>query len=206
MSETHHFALIIIDMQNDFVLPSSPFHVAGAQKTIPSVRKLLDAARSREWLVIHVVREHRRDASDVERPRVKDFLERGGYSISGTQGARIVEELTPQEGEVCIVKQRFSAFMQTELDLILRRLSIRHLVICGTQYPNCIRATAFDALSLDYDVTIVTSATSAQSQSIAEANILDLRNIGIRCVELSEFLEDSGFLQTHKPDRKETVS
>lgn len=115
MPEIRHFALIIIDMQNDFVLPSSPFHVAGAQATIPSVRKLLDIARSREWSVIHVVREYRRDASDVERPRAKDFLERGGYSISGTPGAEIVEELTPLEGEVRIVKQRFSAFMQTDL-------------------------------------------------------------------------------------------
>ncbi|MHB8368983.1 MAG: cysteine hydrolase family protein [Leptospirales bacterium] len=189
MPEIHHLALIIVDMQNDFVLPGSPVHVAGAQATIPSVRKLLDTARSRGWLVIHVVREYRRDASDVERPRAKDFLERGGYSISGTQGAGIVEELAPREGEVRIVKQRFSAFMQTELDLILRRLGVRHVVICGTQYPNCIRATAFDALSLDYEVTIVTSATSAQSQSIAEANIRDLQNVGIRCVSLEDFLD-----------------
>ena len=171
MPEIPHLALIIIDMQNDFVLPSSPVHVSGAQATVPSVRKLLDTARSREWSVIHAVREYRRDASDIERPRVKDFLERGGYSISGTPGAEIVEELTPLEGEVRIVKQRFSAFMQTELDLILRRLDISHVVICGTQYPNCIRATAFDALSLDYDVIIVTSATSAQSQSIAKARV-----------------------------------
>ena len=189
MPEIPHLALIIIDMQNDFVLPSSPVHVSGAQATVPSVRKLLDTARSREWSVIHAVREHRRDASDVERPRAKDFLERGGYSISGTPGARIVEELTPLEGEVRIVKQRFSAFMQTELDLILRRLGISHVVICGTQYPNCIRATAFDALSLDYDVIIVTSATSAQSQTIAEANILDLQNVGIMCVTLEDFLD-----------------
>ena len=189
MPEIHHLALIIVDMQNDFVLPGSPVHVAGAQATIPSVRKLLDTARSRGWPVIHVVREYRRDASDVERPRAKDFLERGGYSISGTQGAGIVEELAPREGEVRIVKKRFSAFMQTELDLILRRLGVRHVVICGTQYPNCIRATAFDALSLDYDVTIVTSATSAQSQSIAEANILDLQNVGIKCVTLEDFLD-----------------
>ena len=145
MSETHHFALIIIDMQNDFVLPSSPVHVSGAQATVPSARKLLDTARSREWSVIHAVREYRRDGSDVERPRAKDFLEGGGYSISGTPGAKIVEELTPREGEVRIAKKRFSAFMQTELDLILRRLGIRHVVICGTQYPNYIRATAFDA-------------------------------------------------------------
>lgn len=49
MPEIPHLALIIIDMQNDFVLPSSPVHVSGAQATVPSVRKLLDTARSREW-------------------------------------------------------------------------------------------------------------------------------------------------------------
>ena len=148
MPEIPHLALIIIDMQNDFVLPSSPVHVSGAQATVPSVRKLLDTARSREWSVIHAVREYRRDASDIERPRVKDFLERGGYSISGTPGAKIVEELRPLEGEVRIVKQRFSAFMQTELDLILRRLGIKHVVICETQYPNCAFAYSHPKLPL----------------------------------------------------------
>jgi len=72
--------------------------------------------------------------------------------------------------------------------LMLRRLAVTHLVMCGTQYPNCIRATIFDAVSLDYRVTLVTDATSAQTAEIAAANILDIANIGVTCVTTDELV------------------
>lgn len=182
--------LLIVDMQNDFVLEGSAFRIAGALATLPSVRALLDTARQRQWLVTHVVREHRADGSDVEKPRREAFLKSGGYAVAGTRGADIVEELEPKPNELRIVKTRFSGFMHTDLDLRLRRHGIRRVVLCGTQYPNCIRATAFDALSLDYDVTVVTCATSAETPEAAEANIHDLRNVGITCVSLDALLRD----------------
>ena len=193
MTKSHSISLIIVDMQNDLVLPNSPFRVIGAYETLPAVKKLLEAARSQNWPVFHVVREYRLDGVDIEWPRHDAFLRAGGYRVSGSRGAEIVAELVPRANEYRIVKPRFSAFMQTELDFILRRLGVQNVVICGTQYPNCIRATGFDALSFDYDVTIVTTATSAKSPDIAEANIRDLRNVGIRCVSLEELLADPAY-------------
>ena len=106
-------------------------------------------------------------------------------------------ELAPVEGEYRVVKNRFSAFMNTELDFMLRRIGVTQLVICGTQYPNCIRTTIFDAIAHGYPVINVTDATSAQTPQIAEANITDLKNIGVECVTLREFLQS--FCKPEKP-------
>lgn len=85
-----------------------------------------------------------------------------------------------------IKKTRNSAFSATNLDSVLRRLEVGHIVISGTQYPNCIRGTAADAVSLDYDVTVVTDCCSARTREVAEANIFDMRNMGISCITSGE--------------------
>ena len=179
-------ALVIIDMQNDFVLPDAPLCVAGAQATIPAIKSLLDIARDKGWPVVHVVREHRRDGSDVEKGRAALFTSGPGVCVPGTYGARIVEELTPLPEEIILRKRRFSAFFQTELDMILRRLGVTTLLITGTQYPNCVRGAAVDAMSLDYRAIVVTDACSAQTDDVAAANIRDIRNMGIECLPLAE--------------------
>ncbi|HNQ35126.1 MAG TPA: isochorismatase family cysteine hydrolase [bacterium] len=183
------YALVIIDMQNDFVLPGAPAGVAGAYATIPQIRKLLDFFRTRGWPVFHAVREYRADGSDIEITRLDEFLKGRRYVVPGTPGCEIVAELAPVEGEYRIVKNRFSAFMKTELDFMLRRLGVTRLAVCGTQYPNCIRATIFDAICYGYQVTSVTDATSAQTPEVAAANIRDLENVGVACLRLEEFLD-----------------
>ena len=179
-------ALIVVDMQNDFVLPGAPACVAGAMRTVPRVREVLDAFRAARRAVFHVIREYRADGSDIERTRLHGFLEKARYVVPGTPGCEIVKVLAPRPGEYRVVKNRFSGFMNTELDLILRRLKVATLAICGTQYPNCIRATVFDAVSLGYETLVITDATSAQTPQIAEANILDMQNIGVRCLPFAE--------------------
>jgi len=179
-------ALVIIDMQNDFVLPGAPACVAGAMPSVPLVRRLLDQARAAGWPVFHVYREHRADGSDAEAFRRELFLAGRGICVGGTAGADLVAELAPLPGEHQIIKRRFSAFLGTQFDLVLRRLGVSTLVLAGTQYPNCIRATAVDALSRDYRVLVVTDACSAQTEAVARANIFDLSNMGVACVPLGE--------------------
>jgi nicotinamidase-related amidase len=186
--ETGRWALIIIDMQNDFVLPGSPAKVAGAQATVPRILEVLQAFRNFRWPVFHIVREYREDGCDIEITRLKRFLEKEKYCIPGTKGWEIVHELKPLPGEYRIVKNRFSAFMNTELDLVLRRLAITTIVVCGTQYPNCIRTTVYDGVSLGYHVILTTDASSAQTPEIAEANIRDIRNIGVECLAVRDLL------------------
>ncbi len=176
-------ALLIIDMQKDFVLPEGPLCVDGALPSVPAIKELLDYARKSEWTVVHIIREHDAGGVNADKPR-KHLFENGGrgYCVSGTEGCHIIEELKPIDGELIIKKTRNSAFFGTNLDSILRRLMIEKIVISGTQYPNCIRGTAADAMSLDYDVTVVTDCCSAKTEMVAEANILDMKNMGIECI------------------------
>ena len=188
MTGTAVRALLIIDMQNDFVLPGGPVTVAGALATVPTIRRLLDAFRAGRLPVLHITRAYRADGSDVELFRRESFLRGPQYLLPGSPGAQIVPELAPLPGEPVLVKPRFSAFMGTALDLVLRRLGVQELVVAGTQYPNCIRATVLDAVCLDYAVTLVTDACSAQTDAVAQANIADMAAIGVRCVSAAEFL------------------
>lgn len=180
-------ALLVIDMQNDFLLPGRPLYVDGAMPTVPQIKKLLDYARSNAWTVIHVIREHDINGNNVDKPR-RYLFENGreGYCVAGTEGAQIIEELQPQDDEIIIKKTRNSAFFGTNLDSVLRRLEIKNVIISGTQYPNCIRGTAADAMSYDYDVTVVTDCCSAKTLEIASANITDMKNTGIECISLEE--------------------
>ena len=77
-----------------------------------------------------------------------------------------------------IVKPRYSAFFATELDLILRRLGIRHLLLSGTTTPNCIRATCYDAICLDYAVAVLSDCTSSVSEEVQQSNLRDMAAVG----------------------------
>lgn len=180
-------ALLIIDMQNDFVMPDSPGHIPGAEGIVQVVAELRNIVRRRNGLVVHLTRNYRPDGSDMEAFRLPHFLQGRKIAVAGTRGAEVVEDLTPEEDEPVIVKRRFSGFMGTELDFLLRRKGITRLVICGLQYPNCIRATVYDAVSLDYAVTLITDATTGETRAICDANILDMKNIGVECLTLEEF-------------------
>ena len=191
--ETHGpergIALLIIDMQRDFVLPGAPLCVAGALPSVPVVRRLLDRARDRGWPVFHVVREHAPDGGDAEPCRRHLFRAGGGVCVAGTTGAAVVDELTPLPGERKLVKARFSCFYRTSLEDELRALGVSTVLVAGTQYPNCVRGTAVDALYRDFRVIVVSDACSAQTPEVAEANIRDMRGMGIVCEPLDRLPE-----------------
>ncbi len=191
--ETHGpergIALLIIDMQRDFVLPGAPLCVAGALPSVPVVRRLLDRARDRGWPVFHVVREHAPDGGDAEPCRRHLFRAGGGVCVAGTTGAAVVDELTPLPGERKLVKTRFSGFYRTSLEDELRALGVSTVLVAGTQYPNCVRGTAVDALYRDFRVIVVSDACSAQTPEVAEANIRDMRGMGIVCEPLDRLPE-----------------
>lgn len=184
-------AIIVIDMQNDFVEPEGVLCVAGAKPTIPAIRELLDYGRANGWKVVYIVREHRPSGLDVDEPRVPLFTDgKPGYCVPGTWGAEIVDGIKPAEGDLVVAKFRNSAFFNTQLDLILRRLGVSTVILAGTQYPNCVRGTANDAMSYNYETVVCTDACSAKTPEVAEANIFDMRNMGIKCISLEEVKEN----------------
>jgi nicotinamidase-related amidase len=183
-------ALLLIDMQNDFVRDGKPLRVAGADAIIPKVRSLLALFRRRRLPVIHVLRVHRPDGSDVEIMR-QEIFRRTPFAVEGTEGADVIDELAPVRGECTIRKIRMSAFLGTDLDLLLRSIGVDTVVVAGIQTPNCIRTTVFDALAFNYAAVLVTDAVAAQSEEIHRCNVRDMERIGVTILteaELERFL------------------
>jgi nicotinamidase-related amidase len=178
-------ALLIIDMQNDFVLDDAPLKVAGAHDVIPRILEVLSAFRDRRLPVFHILRIHRQDGSDVEIIR-QELFRKVPFAVEGTKGAEVIDELTPWPGEHIITKTRMSAFIGTELDLILRTLGITSLIVTGIQTPNCVRTTMFDAIANNYPVVLVDDAVGAASADVHRANARDMQNIGVRIVTAAE--------------------
>jgi len=178
-------SLLIIDMQNDFVLEGKPLKVAGARAVIPKIQSVLAEFRKRSLPVFHVLRVHRADGSDVEITR-KELFARSPFAVEGTEGAAIIDELSPVKGEYALTKTRMSAFIGTELDLMLRTLGISKLFVCGIQTPNCIRTTVFDGIAYNYPVVLIDDATGASSDDVHRANVRDMENIGVRIVKTAE--------------------
>jgi nicotinamidase-related amidase len=178
-------ALLIIDMQNDFVLEGAPLQVQNAEKIIGPVKRALEAFRKHDLPVFHVVRVHRKDGSDVEIFR-REIFNKTPFAVEGTPGAKVIADLEPQNREYVIEKIRMSAFMQTELDLMLRSLAVDTIFVCGIQTPNCIRTTVFDAFALNYRTYLIEDAVAAQSDEIHRANCRDMAAIGVGMVRVAD--------------------
>ena len=178
-------ALLLIDMQNDFVRDGKPLRVAGAEAILPRARSLLDLFRERRLPVVHVLRVHRPDGSDVEIMR-QEIFRRTPFAVEGTEGAEVISELAPKRDEFTIRKTRMSAFLSTDLDLLLRSIGVDTVVVAGIQTPNCIRTTVFDAMALNYAAVLVTDAVAAQSDEIHRCNVRDMERIGVKVLTTAE--------------------
>lgn len=174
-------ALIMIDMQNGFIHPKSAQCIRMAADTVPACAEALAYARKNQIPVFLVKRKYRADGSDVELSRY-DSWKAGGRALSPGAPEEIGEEfppeLAPVRGEYVIIKPRWSAFFQTELDLILRRLDVRTVLLAGTTTPNCVRTTCYDALALDYNVVVLEDCCSSQTPEIQRANMEDMQRAG----------------------------
>ena len=179
-------ALLIIDMQNDFAGQNAPLRVAGADGIISPVRSILNDFRSKDLPVIHILRVHRPGGSDVEHFR-REIFSKTPFAVAGTKGAEVINSLTPLSGEHILAKTRMSGFIGTDLDLLLRSLGVKTVVVVGIQTPNCIRTTVFDAMAYGYDTILISDATAAATPEIHEANLRDMAAIGVSIITTEEF-------------------
>ncbi|KAL5208432.1 hypothetical protein ABZP36_032867 [Zizania latifolia] len=183
-------AMLVIDMQKDFVDPAmgSPLLVAGGEAVVPTVAEAVAVARERGIFVVWVVREHDPSGRDVEVFRRHFYSGGKGPTAKGLKGAELADGLVIKKGEYKLVKTRFSAFFATHLDSVLKTSGIKNLVIVGVQTPNCIRQTVFDAVAFDYEkVTVIIDATAAVRPEIHLSNIRDMKNIGVETPTLEEW-------------------
>jgi nicotinamidase-related amidase len=146
-------ALVIIDMQNDFVRDEGSLQVASAQGTVEAIGRLLALARERGMRVAF--------SQDTHDPGDPEFDIWPEHALRGTWGWEMIDELAPREGELVVQKVRYDAFYGTELDHMLRLWGVQTIVLCGTVANICVHYTAASAALRWYDVVIPKDAVSA---------------------------------------------
>ncbi len=154
-------ALVVVDMQNDFVQEGAPLEVPQARATVERLNKLIEICRARAVTVIfvrHVLRADRADAGrlvDMHPP-----IRKGEAIVAGTEGVELYPKLDVRPDDIVVAKSRYSAFYGTELDPILRTKGIDTLIIGGTVTQVCCDSTARDAFSRDYKLVFLSDGTS----------------------------------------------
>ncbi|GGK99027.1 cysteine hydrolase family protein [Nocardia jinanensis] len=172
-------ALLVIDMQNDFVDPGGAYARAGddvapARSVIEPIAGTIAAARAAGVPVLFAANttlpDGRSDSpawtyfKNFARPDLD-----GPYTVPGTWGWEIIAELAPAEDEDIVRKHRSNAFVGTDLDMLLRSRGVETLVSCGVVTNGCVEATVRHAAFLDYYSVLVRDACASSSPALHDA-------------------------------------
>src|SRR5947208_5293579 len=154
-------AMIVVDMQNDFVAAGAAIEVPAARAVWPKLAEALNICREAHIKVIYTAHVHRRDGCDMGLfDDMHPPIANRAALVDGTVGVDIYPELAPAPGEHVIKKHRYSGFFGTDLDIILREWGVDTLIISGTTTENCCHATARDAMFRNYRVVFLSDATA----------------------------------------------
>jgi nicotinamidase-related amidase len=156
-------ALVVVDMQNDFVRKGGGLLVPDAAATVPTIKALLGLARAHGMRVVYSQDTHREGD-----PEWRIWPE---HAREGSWGWEIVDELAPARDDIVLRKLRYDAFYGTPLDHLLRLWGVDTLVICGTVANICVHYTAASAALRWYDVVIPRDAISALDHFDLESSL-----------------------------------
>jgi nicotinamidase-related amidase len=146
-------ALVVTDMQNDFVHRGGGLLVPDAEATIPAIRTLLELARAHGMRVVY--------SQDTHRDGDREWQMWPEHAREGSWGWEVVDELAPARDDVVVRKLRYDAFYATPLDHLLRLWGVDTLVICGTVANMSVHYTAASAALRWHEVVIPRDAISA---------------------------------------------
>src|SRR5246500_2344661 len=190
--DTGRTALIIIDMQRDFLEPGGfgaalGNDVSRLRAAVLPLREILAAARRAGLLVIHTREGHRPDLSDA--PRLK--VERGDPAlrigargpmgrilVRGEPGHDIIPELYPITGEPVIDKPGKGAFCQTDLELMLRNRGIENLLVCGVTTEVCVNTTVREANDRGFRCIVISDCCASYFPEFHEAGLAMIKAQG----------------------------
>lgn len=184
-------------MQNDFCRDDGWFGTRGVdlgaiQGVIPRVRQTIDAAHARGMPVIYLNWGIRADALDMSAGHLafgRLFGRTTGYGetyraggepalVTGSWGAATIDELTPEDDDIVVHKNRFSGFWHNEMDAVLRRLDVTTLLFAGVNTDRCVMASLQDATFAGYDGVLIDDATATPSSAqVREAACTIIRTI-----------------------------
>jgi nicotinamidase-related amidase len=192
-----HSALITIDVQRD-TLDGQPFEIPGTSQAIPQIASLCDAFRASGRPIVHVLRLYLPDGSNAELCRREALAAGEQLFLCGAEGRLVAPELLPPgadepddryllqnklqligPNEWYSYKPRWGAFHKTGLQEHLESLGITTIVLAGCNYPNCVRATVYEASARDFRVVAITDGIS----NFTEHGWQELRSIGINVMD-----------------------
>ena len=156
-------AMLVGDMQNDFVQEGAPIEVPLARAMVPRLNRLLQACRAHTIPVIYI--HHVIRGGDIDAGRLADHhpvIRNNQAIIAGTPNVEIYAGLKPHPGDLVVAKPRYSAFYGTDLEAILRSQGIDTLIIGGTVTNVCCDSTTRDAFSRDYKVIFLSDGTATR--------------------------------------------
>jgi nicotinamidase-related amidase len=193
-------ALLIVDMQNDFVRRGAPLEVPDARATLPAHQRLIDAARRRGLPVVYTkFLSHPEyyllwEWSPQCRPPTKccwkghhRYYEDVGRELDCTD---VVEEIFPEPGDAIVEKYGYGAFHETPLASLLRARGVRSVLVTGTVTQICVEETARAAFHHGFRTTLVADAVSSYAPDLHAAT---LKNFAMKF----GWVEDSGTLLQH---------
>ncbi|WP_189339196.1 cysteine hydrolase family protein [Williamsia muralis] len=168
-------ALLVIDMQRDFLLPGGFGESLGNDvelllDVVPPLAALIDAARSAGIMIVHTREGHKPDLSDcppsklrrgAASKRIGDPGRYGRILIQGEYGHDIVDELAPVAGEIVIDKPGKGAFYGTDLQQILTGAGITHLLVTGVTTEVCVHTTTREANDRGYECLVVSDCVGS---------------------------------------------
>jgi len=185
-------ALVVIDMQRDFVEPGGfgdtlGNDVARLGAIVPTVAALIAFARARGWTVVHTRESHAADLSDCPPAkrlrgaptlRIGDEGPMGRILVRGEPGNAIVDACAPIDGEIVLDKPGKGAFYATPLGEMLAERGITHLVLAGVTTEVCVQTTMREANDRGYDCLLVEDATESYFAEFKAAALAMIRAQG----------------------------
>lgn len=190
--ERDRCALLVIDMQDEFVRPEwTPYWVPEATRRIPTIRYLTDRCRALKAPVIFTA--FAASYHNLDRPSTGDKMPNRLPEITPDpawfRDGIICTELTPAPDEVVIHKGSYGAFYDTPLETILKNLNRDTIVICGTLTNFCCGTTARQGYERGFKVVVVSDATATDDMDLQEAELMVLRKGFARVMTTAEIVD-----------------
>ncbi|MBI4491448.1 MAG: cysteine hydrolase [Chloroflexi bacterium] len=173
--DPRHAALVIVDVQNDYCSSEGARQREGKNRAhvhamMPNLHRLLAHARQVQMPIIFVRMKAPPHAQSEA--RVEQRQRTGTALVCADEWGAAFYELEPQPGEIVVTKHRYSGFVGTNLDLILRSKGIKSLLMAGVATSVCVESTARDAFMLDYYVVLVEDCCGS-SDARTHANAIE---------------------------------
>lgn len=184
-------ALLIVDMQDFFLDPHSPTFTCGGLAIIPVLKRLIRAFREKSRPVIFT--RHVHHPGNLDSGIMNWWWD--GMCIEGSAESEIHQDIAPMPLEKVIFKHRYSAFYNTDLEIVLRCLKIEDLVITGIMTNMCCESTARDAFYRDYRVFFLADGTGSINEDMHLASLLNLA-FGFACVTKADRIIAELFRET----------